>query len=151
MISQKLVELIETHAEELTKRWLKEVRVHPGTRTYWTFSEEQLRKRAFDVYSRLGRWVGREEHADEVEASYAALGADRYHEGFRLSEVITALMLTKKQLWAFVLGHGFFDSVVQLYQALELYNSVVSYFDRAAIHTVRGYEEAAQEGLRRAS
>jgi hypothetical protein len=151
MISQKLVELIETHAEELTKRWLKEVRVHPGTPTYWTFPEEQLRKRAFDVYSRLGRWVGHEEHADEVEVSYAALGADRYHEGFRLSEVITALMLTKKQLWAFVLGHGFFDSVVQLYQALELYNSVVSYFDRAAIHTVRGYEEAAQVGLRRAS
>jgi hypothetical protein len=40
---------------------------------------------------------------------------------------------------------------VQLYQALELYNSVVSYFDRAVVYTIRGYEEAAQPGQRRAA
>jgi hypothetical protein len=149
MISEKLVRLIETHAGELTDRWIKEVRVHAGTPTYWTFPEEKLRARAFHVYSHLGRWIGQEEHTDEVQASYAALGAERFHEGFRLSEVVTALILTKKQLWAFVLGHGFFDSVVQLYQTLELYNSVVTYFDRAAVHTINGYEEAAQQALRR--
>jgi hypothetical protein len=148
MISQSLVHLIETHADELTDRWLKIVRVHPDTQTYRTFPDDKLRQRAFEVYSRLGRWIGSEAHHAEVEQSYTALGAERFHEGFRLSEVIAALWLTKKELWGFVLEHGFFDSAVQLYQTLELYNSVVAYFDRAGFYTVRGYEEAAQTRLR---
>jgi hypothetical protein len=140
--------LIEAHADELTERWMKIVRVHPDTPTYRTFSDERLRKRAFDVYSRLGRWVGNEAHQAEVEQDYTALGAERLHEGFRLSEVIAALWLTKKELWSFILERGFLDSAVQLYQTLELYNSVVTYFDRATFYTVRGYEDAAQMQLR---
>ncbi len=149
MISQNLVRLIETHAEQLTERWLKEVRVHAETPAYWTFPEDKLRKRAFDVYSHLGRWVGHEEHREEVARAYTALGAERFREGFPLSEVLTAMLLTKRQLWLFVLEQGFFDSTVQLFQTLELYNNVVTYFDRASIYTVRGYEEAAHLSLKR--
>jgi hypothetical protein len=148
VISQKLVNLIETHAEDLTARWLRVVRVHPDTPSYRTFPEEKLVKRAVDVYGHLGRWVGSEQHRDEVQRNYMALGADRQREGFPLSEVVAALMLTKKELWGFVLERGFFDSAVQLYQTLELYNSVVAYFDRAAFYTIRGYEEAAQRALK---
>ena len=148
MISQALVHLIETHADELTRRWMKIVRVHPDTQTYRTFSDDKLCQRAFEVYSRLGRWVGSEAHHAEVEESYTALGAERFREGFRLSEVIAALWLTKRELWGFVLERGLLDSAVQLYQTLELYNSVVAYFDRAAFYTARGYEEAAQQRLR---
>jgi hypothetical protein len=148
MISQKLVHLIESHAEELAERWLKDVLVHTDTPTYRTLPEEKLRQRACYVYAHLGRWVGREDHREEVEQDYRELGAERFAEGFRLSEVIAALMLTKKQLWGYVLDQGFFDSAVQLYQTLELYNNVVLYFDRAAVFTSRGYEDAAREKLR---
>jgi len=151
MISQKLVELIEANAEELTGRWLKEVRVHRDTPKYRTLPEEELRQRAFHVYSHLGRWVGHEEHNEEVEESYKTLGAVRLREGFRLSEVVAALTITKNVLWVFVLSRGFFDSVVQVYQTLELYNSVVTYFDRAVLYTISGYETAAEQGLRRVS
>jgi hypothetical protein len=149
MISQNLVRLIETHAEHLTERWLKEVRVHTDTPAYRTFPEDKLRQRAFEVYAHLGRWVGHEEHREEVERGYTALGAQRFQEGFPLSEVLAALLLTKKQLWLFVLEQGFFDSTVQLFQTLELYNNVVTYFDRAVLYAARGYEEAAQMRLKR--
>jgi hypothetical protein len=148
VISQKLVHLIETNADELTERWLKNVRIHPDTPTYRTFSDERLKKRALDVYAHLGRWVGYEEHHEEVERSYAALGAERCREGFALSEVLAALILTKNELWKFVQERGFFDSALQLYQTLELHNRVVAYFDRAVLYTARGYEEAARRGLR---
>ncbi len=148
MISQKLIRLIESNADELTDRWLKKVRVHPDTPTYRTFSDERLKKRALDVYAHLGRWVGYEEHQDEVERNYTALGAERYHEGFALSEVLAALILTRNELWLFIQERGFFDSALQLYQTLELYNRVVAYFDRAVLNAARGYEDAARQGLR---
>ncbi len=144
MISQNLVHLIETHAKELSQRWLKEVRVSPLTPTYHSFAEGRLLGRVFDVYAHLERFVGHEDHRDEVERAFSALGAERFAEGFHLSEVIEALHLTKRVLWHFVLEQGFFDSVVQLYQTLELYNRVVSFFDSADYYTVRGFEQASQ-------
>jgi hypothetical protein len=141
MISQKLIHLIETHARELSQSWLKEVRRDPETPTYHAFPEAKLTERVDRVYSHLGRFIECEANREEIERTYTTLGIERHREGFRLSEVLRALMLTKKQLWLFMLDHGFFDSVVELYQTLELYNSVVVFFDRAVFFTARGYEE----------
>jgi len=74
---------------------------------------------------------------------YTALGRERFREGLPLSEVIEALNLTKYQLWAYIRDYGLLDSALQLYQALELYNSVVLFFDRAAYHITVGYERAS--------
>ena len=141
MISQKLIHLIETHSKELSQSWLKEIRRDPETPTYHTFPEAKLTERVDRVYSRLGRFIECEANREEIERTFTTLGMERRQEGFRLSEVLRALMLTKKQLWNFTLDHGFFDSVVELYQTLELYNSVVVFFDRAILYTARGYEE----------
>ena len=142
MISQRLVEMIETHAEELTKRWLKEVRQSEATAGYHSLPEDTLCKRAFDVYAHLGRWVG-EGRPEEVERTFTALGRERFHEGLRLSEVIEALAMTKYQLWAYIRDNGLFNSALELYQALELYNRVALFFDRAAYYAIVGYERAS--------
>jgi hypothetical protein len=147
MISQKLVHLIEDHARELSGRWLKDVRQHADTFTYHHFPEDKLRERAFDVYSQLNHWIQSEDSRQHVEQIYRALGAERYREGFRLSEVVKALILTKRHLWFFILEQGLFDSVTELYQVLELYNSVILFFDRAVHFTVVGFETEA--GLHR--
>jgi hypothetical protein len=151
MISQRLVQLIETHADELTKRWLKDVRQNVDTPGYHTFPEQELYKRAFDVYSHLGRWIGSETHRAEVERVYTALGAERFREGFTLSEVVEALLLTKRHLWWYVREHGLIDSAVHLYQSIELFETVVLFFDRAVHFAVVGYESEAGLPRRRAS
>jgi hypothetical protein len=150
MISQRLVQMIETHAEELTRRWLKEVRQSDATAGYHSLSDAILSKRAFDVYAHLGRWVGSEGQLEEVERTYTALGEERFREGLKLSEVVQALAMTKHQLWAYIRDYGLLDSVLQLNQSLELYNRVVLFFDRATYHTVVGYERAAGREERRA-
>jgi hypothetical protein len=143
MISQKLVQLIESHADELTLRWLKDVRQNKDTPGYHTFPESELYKRAFDVYSNLGRWIGSEAHRTDVERIYTTLGAERFREGFALSEVVEALLLTKRHLWWYVREHGLIDSAVHLYQSIELFESVVLFFDRAVHFAAVGYETAA--------
>ena len=55
MISHGLVQMIETHAEELTERWLNDIRVHGDTPTYRTFPADKLRSRAAYVFAHLGR------------------------------------------------------------------------------------------------
>jgi len=139
-ISDRLVELIEKNADQLTKNWLDEVCKNPTTPTYHTYDKDKLYKRAFDVYSRLSKWISRETSKEEIENHYTALGKQRREEGFALSEVIQALIITRRFIWLKVLSEGFLNTALELYQALQLNNRVILFFDRAIYFTTLGYE-----------
>ena len=90
-ISQKLVESIEHDADKITRRWLEDVRKRPETPTYHTFDPDELYRRAYLVYSQLGKWVSYETSKEEIASRCTALRVQRRREGFSLSEVIQAL------------------------------------------------------------
>jgi hypothetical protein len=140
-ISDRLVQMIERNADELARRWLQEVRTRPETPSYHTFDPDALLERVTLVYSQLGRWISRETTQEEIAEYYVALGNRRRKEGFALSEVMWALVTTRRQIWFKVLSDGFLDTSLELNQALELNNRVVQYFDRAAYYLCVGYEK----------
>ena len=140
-ISDRLVEMIERNADELAGRWLKDVRTRPETPTYHAFDPDALLQRVALVYSQLGRWISRETTQEEVEAYYVSLGIRRRKEGFALSEVMWALVMTRRHIWHKVLSDGFLDTSLELNQALELNNRVVLFFDKAAYFLCKGYEK----------
>ena len=139
-MSDKLVELIEKNAKQLSINWRSDVRKHPYTPTYHKYNEEELYNRAFDVYSRLSKWISRETSKEEIYKHYFALGLQRRKEGFALSEVIQALIITRRHIWLKVTSEGFLDTALDMYKALELNNRVILFFDRAIHYTALGYE-----------
>ena len=141
-ISDKLIKLIERDADQLTNNWLNNVQNHPTTPTYHAYDKKKLYQRAFRVYSQLGKWISRETSKEDIEKYYTTLGKQRSKEGFALSEVIQALIITRRHVWLKVLSEGLLDTVLDHHQALELNNRVVLYFDRAIFFTSLGYEKA---------
>jgi hypothetical protein len=139
-IFDKLVDLIEKNANQLSLNWLSDVRKHPTTPTYHKYNEEALYNRAFDVYSRLSKWISKETTKEEIYKHYFALGIQRRKEGFALSEVIQALTISRRHIWLKVMSEGFLDTALDMYKALELNNRVVLFFDRAIHFTALGYE-----------
>jgi len=142
VLSNRLVELIERNADQLTRRWMEVVRTHEGTPTYHTYDEEKLYERAYSVYSQLGKWLSAETTHEEVKRIYTALGAQRCKEGFKISELLEALLVTRQLLWSKIESEGLLDTALDLNQALELSDRTVAFFDRCAIYAARGYEEA---------
>ena len=71
-----------------------------------------------------------------------ALGHIRHSEGIPLSEVVKALILTRRHLWDYVRSAGLVDTTVELYQEEELNMMVGRFFDHAVYYTVKGYEGA---------
>ena len=140
-ISDKLVKLIERDADQLSKNWLSNVQSHPLTPTYHIYDKKKLYERAFRVYSQLGKWISRETSKEDIAKYYTAIGEQRRKEGFTLSEVIQALIITRRHVWLKVLSEGLLDSVLDHHQALELNNRVVLFFDRAIFFTSLGYEK----------
>ena len=140
MLIYGLVALIEAHADELTERIVRRLREDPRTSEYRRFDDSELGNRAGDVYAHLGVWL---EHTSDgrVEEEYFQLGVTRQAEGIALSQVVSALLLTRRNLWQFVESLGG-HTVLELRQQLDLELLVVRFFDRAIYHTVRGYESA---------
>lgn len=134
----RLVTLIEDHADELAERIVRRLHEDPRTTAYRRFDGTELRQRTRRVYAHLGQWLGQTSE-DPIEAEYFLLGEVRRGEGIPLSEVVMALLLTRRNLWQFIDSQGA-DNILELRQQLDLELLVVRFYDRAIHHTVRGYE-----------
>ncbi len=141
LVSQRLVDLIERNADELAKRWLRDVQKHKGTPTYHSYNPTLLHQRAFSVYSQLGKWLSKDTTREDIAKYYLALGSKRRKEGFALSELVQALIITRRHVWLKVLEDGFLNTALDMHQALDLENHVVLFFDRAIYFAVHGYED----------
>lgn len=143
--SQRLVDLIERNAAELTSQYLHDVKQQAGMPTYRSFDEKEVYSRAFRVYSQLGKWLSQETTRDQIKKYWMSLGRDRRAEGFALSEIIQSLCLIRRHLWLKVESEGLIDTALELYQAIDLYNRVMVFFDRALYYAALGYEGKDRE------
>lgn len=143
MIYYKLVKLIEDNTDELTRRVCNDLLAREETMAYRGISKDIICERAADVYGRLVSWLRKEKrfHDGDIRKYYMDLGRRRFHEGIPFSTVAMDFMLQKRHLWLFVTEKQFFDSTYECYQALELNNRVVLFFDRVIYFAALGYEE----------
>ena len=138
-VSRRLVDLIERNADELTRNYVGDVKKNTSLPTYRVFDEKELYKRAHRVYSQLGKWISQETSKEEIKAYWVALGRQRRQEGFPLPEIILTLSILRRHLWLKVQSEGLLDTALDLYQAMELNNRVVTFFDRAVYYASCGY------------
>jgi hypothetical protein len=146
MIYGKFIRLVETHADLLTNTWIKEVKNNPSTTGYKKMYDEILGKRVYDVFKRLGEWIPLEEDTLKKTAEhYMRLGRERAAEGLKASEVIYALILTRVVLWKYIASQGLISSTLELHQALEFYQKINNFFDKAAYFVLVGFESIKPE------
>jgi hypothetical protein len=133
--------LIETHAEQLTDKLIQAVRTSPRTTFLHELSEPELRRRVFDLYHDIGRWLAEKSEA-EIELTYAEIGRERCREGVPLSELVYALGEVKRLLWEYVQQNDLPQSELNLRGGEQLEAMVGQFFDKALYYAVKGYEEA---------
>jgi len=139
--SRKLVDLIERSADELTTSYVEDIRRDPRMPSYQGFDQREIYKRAFRVYSQLGKWISRETTKEDVRSYWTALGRQRRREGFPFSEIVLSLCHIRRLLWAKIQAAGLLDTALDLYQAMDLQHRVLLFFDRAIYYAAVGYEE----------
>ena len=141
MLYQKYIRLVEDHAQQLTQTWLKEVKKNPSTQGYTKLSDEELTRRIYDVFNRLGKWVIQKDPLNrEAAEHFIKMGRERASENFQVSEVIYALILTRVVMWQYILDQGIINTTIDFQQALEFYKIVTSFFDKAVYFVALGYE-----------
>src|SRR5208283_1286250 len=119
MLSGRLVQIIEDHAEQLTRGLIDDLLSNNRTPHYHHLTREELHHRIFDVYRNLGRWLS-DETESAIESSYTQLGQKRLTEGIPLNEIVYSLGLIKQHLLEYIHLSGMIDTAVDLYGDREL-------------------------------
>lgn len=140
-LSDNLVDLIEKNADVISERWIQEVVTNKSTPNYKKFKHDVLFKRSMTVFSQFSKWLGGDYANKDVQAYYYNLGKERRSEGFGVSEVLSALSLSRKHIWEFSLSHGMYNKTIDIYRALELERRIMIFFDKAAHYVCKGFEE----------
>lgn len=151
MLAMRLIKLIETHAESLTREVAEDLHHNEHTPSFRRISTGELESRIVRLYQHLGNWIG-EPNDDAVRAEYEEWGRSRAHHAVPLSELVYAVILTKKHLRKYIREHAniiFSGDVVtpgefipvELYSIQELNYTVGDFFDRALYYLMRGHEQ----------
>ncbi|MCB2184631.1 MAG: NUDIX domain-containing protein [Desulfobulbaceae bacterium] len=141
LLSDTLVELIEQHSMQIASLWLEDVTTNATTPTYHRFSSVLLFERFERVLSHFRDWLAGSYGGQNIQTYYTHLGRERRLEGFRLSEVVSALNLIKKHIWEFALSRDIWHRTIDIYKMLELERRIALFFDKAVYYTATGYEE----------
>ncbi len=137
-MSRRLVELIEQHADELTRLLVQRLKEHRTTIGLRKYDDLELGRRGHELYQHLGYWL-RATNEAAVEEAFLKFGAQGKREGVPLSDLVGALLLTRRILWEFVEWQAG-DTILDLRQEIDLQILVMRFFDRAVYWSVRGYE-----------
>ncbi len=140
MLAYRLLRLVETHSDALAAGLLEKTQnsaLLPGYRV--SVPRDELKQRVNEIYRHLADWLmGKSEL--EVEKRYVEIGLRRAQQGVVLSELIWAIILTKRNLWDFLKREAVLDRPAEICGELEVEELLDQFFDRAIYYAAVGYE-----------
>jgi hypothetical protein len=139
ILAYRLLRLVETHSDKLATALLERTNHSPLLPNYNNVPSEELRERVHEIYQHLAEWLLGKGDMD-VENRYLEIGSKRAQQDVPLSQLIWAIILTKKNLWDFVKQEAVLDQPVEIAGELEVEELVDQFFDRAIYYAAVGYE-----------
>jgi hypothetical protein len=154
MISAKVVELIEIHANRLSADAAQDLATNPRTPGFRHVSRQELEHRVFQIFHHLGNWIG-DPKSEKVEAEFSDWGKLRFEQGMPVSEIVYAIIVLKQHLRRYIHDNGLVEAAfprtesdyvlpMHLYSLQDLNTRIGEFFDEALYYLARGYEAEAQ-------
>ena len=153
MLGARLLSLIQSHAGPLTAETLEDLVTNDRTPSFRRLRRPELESRIALLFNNLATWIG-DPRDDAVRDEYEEMGRMRFRQGVPVSELVYAIILTKKHLRQYIREHGLVDFAgdrvapvellpLELHSIQELNYQVGEFFDLALFHLTRGYEAEA--------
>ncbi len=140
MLSTKLIQMIEEHANPIADRVIRQLRAEARLAYIAHLPDAELRKRCLEILNRLGHWLAASRE-EEVATHYERLGQTRCREKVPLHEVVHAFHVLKARMLDYVRDQGISQTVVDLYAEEELELQIGRFFDAVVYYVIRGYEK----------
>jgi ADP-ribose pyrophosphatase YjhB (NUDIX family) len=143
MLSDTLFEIISADADVITRSWLDDVTTSPSTQKYGRGARERMYRDAHFVVSQFGKWISDRGADERMREHFRKMGADAKRAGLPLSEIISALSLTRKHIFARAFARTeAMGRPIEQYRILEMTTRVNLFYDKAVYDLAKGYEGA---------
>lgn len=144
MFPTRLVQLIETHADNLSEGVLHRFKSSERCiQLMHRVPEDELKRRSYEIYRNLSDWLMAKTES-EIEERYIGLGMRRARQGVPFSHFLWAVSTTKEYLLEYLQREGLLEEPVDFYGEMQLLRSLERFFDRALYFASVGYESAPQ-------
>jgi hypothetical protein len=140
MVALRLVRLIETQSDRITRNLIRKIQTSPRTGDMQKVPELELLNGMRELLQHLSEWLLTKTDAD-IETLYRELGGRWATRGVALAHSCWAVVATKEYLWDFLQNQGFLRSPIELYGEIELLWLLDHFFDRALCSLVEGYTQ----------
>jgi hypothetical protein len=141
MLAYRLLRLVETHSDALAAGLLERTRNSALLPGYRNVPPGELEQRVYEIYRHLADWLLGKSELD-VEKRYLEIGAKRARQNVPLSQLIWAIILTKRNLWDFLEREAVLDRPAEIAGELEVEQLLDQFFDRAIYYAAIGYERS---------
>ncbi len=143
MLSDSLIGFVNESIPLVARLWLADVRSNHTTSSYLRLDPDTLLAECTMSLQQLGHWLEGERTEEQFKRSFRDLGARRQAQGIPLHELLSAIMLLKRQMWAHARSQGVWQRPMEMYRVMELQSRFAVFFDRAMYHSARGYARPA--------
>ena len=140
MLAFKLVNLIETHTEQLSRELTEKLWNSPQCSDLHKVPADELEARSREIYRNLSDWLLDKADA-QVERRYTELGTARAQQSVAYSHFVWAIISTKEHVRTFVQREGLSENAMELHGELELQLLLGHFFDLVLYYTAVGYEQ----------
>lgn len=130
---------VSEHGEEIAAMWLQDLRVSAQTPSYGVVSDQELVNASEFALGRVSQYFSGEPEEANIGEFFHNLGATRAAQGLPLPELISAILLLKREIWMSARTHGVWESAMDLQRALDLTRELGRFFDRAVYYATAGY------------
>ena len=139
VFADKLIEITESHAQEISQQWCKTVRTNNRTPSYHLIPEEECVLQAVRFYKNLSRVYFSQKPSRDLYEYFTQYAEDRYSEGIPCPEAIYALSMMRRQMWLYADSQAAFLTPMDHLQAIEAINKTIRIFDLGIFFVAQKY------------
>ncbi len=138
-ISQLPRNFVQQYGEEIATMWLEALRASPQTPSYGVVSDEELVGASEFALQQVQEYFSGKPSEADIGSFFYKLGATRAAQGLPLPELVSAILLLKREIWMTARTHGVWESAMDLQRAVDLNRELGRFFDRAVYYATAGY------------
>jgi len=140
-LEDKLIELTERHAAELSEMWCNAIRINPRTPSYHSQGQESCVPYAMEFYKNLRKIYYSEKPYTEVTEFFGRYAELSFQGGIPLHEAIYALIMMRRQIWLYADIQAIFVTPMEHHQAVANITKTIRIFDHGMYAVIKRYDE----------
>lgn len=145
----KYLELVEYHAEQMAKRWAKDVQSNLKTTFYRFLDEQKLISQCVRFYQHFSKMFADEKLSNDSLRYFKTYAQECYSMGIPMDEAIYGLILMRRHIWLYAEFQTIFSTGIDQLQAVETLSRTILFFDYAVHDITKEYQELMEKDKNR--